>query len=351
MAEIRALEPPDLAAVAQLVLACIPGWRRDADVLARNLVFHPWATSPLRTLVAVEPDGTIVGAFGAQERRLRFEGRAMRGVCCSHLVVAPGSRGGAAGAMLVKRLLAGDQDLTWTDSGTADVVRIWRAFGGHVDHTRAGDWMYVLKPARWVGHAVTAAVSRRRRLRSILPTGNVPVQALGRRVLPDAFPPVPPGVTVEEARPEAVAEAMSRVNGGMRLHVDYDADYLDHAFRQVESLAGTLVRHLVRDSGEPIGWYAYVPRPAMARVVHVAGDRRRLGDVFSQLAADARERGCSMLSGRLEPHLDEPLRERLAVIGLAQRPLVHSRDPALLATLASDSSLLTELDLVDSEWW
>ena len=111
------------------------------------------------------------------------------------------------------------------------------------------------------------------------------------------------------------------------------------------------MRHLVRWQGEPIGWYVYIPRPSMSRVVHLAGDRRRIGDVFSHLAADARERGCSMLSGRLEPHLDEPLRERLGIVALTQRPLVHALDPALLATLASDDSLLTELDLVDSEWW
>ena len=351
MAEIRPLEPGDLDAVAALVAACIPGWRRSAAVLARNLVADPWATEPLRSLVVTEAGGKIVGAFGAQERRLVFNGEQLRGVSCSHLVVAKESRGGASGAMLVKRMLSGDQDLTWTDSGTADVVRIWRAFGGSLDHTRSGDWMYVLRPVRWMRHTAWGVVSGSRGGRRVLPAGSFPVHALGRRMLPGAFPKAPPHLRVEEALPGAVLDALPRLTTGVHLRVDYDREYLDHVYRQIESLAGPIVRHLVLDQGEPIGWYVYIPRPGVGRVVHLAGDRRRIGDVFSHLVTDARERGCGMLSGRLEPHLDEPLRARFGIVALTQRPLVHAHDPALLATLASDQSLLTEFDLVDSEWW
>jgi hypothetical protein len=58
-----------------------------------------------------------------------------------------------------------------------------------------------------------------------------------------------------------------------------------------------------------------------------------------------------LLAGRFEPHLDEPLRRRFAALGLAQRPLAHARDPELRATLSSRTSLITEMDLIDSEWW
>lgn len=351
MAEIRPLEPEDVPAVAKLVSQGLPGWRRSVDVLERNLVAHPWAQAPLRTLVVTGDNGEIVGSFGMQERRLRFDGEQLRGVCCSHLVVAPEARGGAVGAMLVKRALQGDHDLIWTDSGTTDVVRIWRAFGGYVDHTRTADWMYVLRPARWLRGVVAGAASRRETGRRLLPVGSVPVHTLGRRLLPGAFPEHPQGLTAEEADPDAVIDALPRLTWGVRLRVDWDRDYLEHTYRQIESLAGPVVRHLVRARGEPIGWYVYAPRPMMSRVIHLAGDRRRIGDVFSHLVVDARERGCSMLSGRLEPHLDQPLRQRLAGIALTQRPLVHARDPALLAALASDASLISELELVDSEWW
>jgi hypothetical protein len=43
-----------------------------------------------------------------------------------------------------------------------------------------------------------------------------------------------------------------------------------------------------------------------------------------------------------------PLRRRLAILGFARQPVIHSRDPELLATLGTAGSLLTRLD---SEWF
>jgi hypothetical protein len=73
--------------------------------------------------------------------------------------------------------------------------------------------------------------------------------------------------------------------------------------------------------------------------------------VVGELVSDARRRGTAVISGRLEPHLDDAVRRRPAVLSLAQQPIVHARDPEVLAALGSSVSLLTELDLVDCEWW
>ncbi len=73
--------------------------------------------------------------------------------------------------------------------------------------------------------------------------------------------------------------------------------------------------------------------------------------MFADFAAHAREHGALALAGRMEPNLDEPLRRRMAAISLAQRPLIHARDPELRAALGSSAALLTEMDLIDSEWW
>jgi hypothetical protein len=70
--------------------------------------------------------------------------------------------------------------------------------------------------------------------------------------------------------------------------------------------------------------------------------------VFGELVRDARERGSAVLAGRYEPHLRTPLSERSAVLGFARCPLIHSRDPEVSALLATDSSLLTDLD---GEWF
>ncbi len=352
MATIRPLEGGDLPAVSALVRAHLPGWSRNADVLARNLLDHPWAAEVPRALVAVAEDGEITGSIGAQVRRLRLDERRLTGVCVSHLVVAPERRDGAAGALLVKRLLAGDQDLTWTDSGTDQVVRIWRMFGAHVDHSRTCDWMLVLRPGRWLGHVASTASRQRGRVgRRAMPVAGLPLQAARRLVGANANPQPHPDVTGSSVTASMIAESLGQICKGVRLRTDHDGPYLEYLFAHLDSLTGPVVRRLVRRAGKPIGWYAYIAGAVVGRVVHLATGVREAEAVIADLVEDARGRGVAVLSGRLEPHLDEPLRRRFAVIGFAQRPMIHARDPELLATLASSKSLLTEIDLVDSEWW
>lgn len=351
MAEIRPLERQDLPAVVALIRANI-GWRRDAAVLERTLVDHPWAPTRLPTLVAVDDSGEVVGSIGAQARRLLFDGNELRGLSVSHLVVAPDRRAGAAGAMLVRSLLAGEQDLTWTDSGTEAVVRIWRTFGAHVDHTRAGNWMLVLRPAAWLTKIAKVGFRRGEGRRRALPVGALPLQAAGRRLIPQAFPEPAPSVMGADAAPAEIADLLvAMATKHVRLRVDYDAKYLSWLFAHLGSLGAPLVHRLVRRAGAPIGWYAYIRYAEVSRLIHLAAFTREVDAVFGEFVAHARAEGASLLAGRVEPNLDEPLRKRFAVVELAQRPLVHSRDPELRAALASSTSLITEMDLIDSEWW
>ena len=361
MAVIRPLERDDLPRVADLVRSNLVGWQRDANVLARNLVDHPWASDPLRSLVAVDDAGALIGSVGAQSRRLRFGDRKLEAICVSHLVVATDRRAGAAGALLVRELLSGDQDLTWTDSGTDGVVRIWRMLGGDLDHTRTCDWMIVLRPGRWLrglsGGAVRRAFGRATSTGGwagphLAPVRGIPVPS--RKGGRDERDSASGGEAIaEEVSVAELAEALPELDKEIRLRVDYDADYLEYVFSYLEMLGlkDEIVRKLVRRNGRAIGWYAYLARPVASRVIHVGASAREVEQVTSTLIEDARRRGIEVLSGRLEPHLDAAVRGRAALLSLNQQPLVHSRDPEILAAVSSSSSLLTEMDLIDSEWW
>jgi hypothetical protein len=279
---------------------------------------------------------------------LRLDDRELRGVCCGHLTVASDRGAGHVGALLLRRVLSGAQDLTWTDSPTEGVVRMWRAFGGHSDHPRSCDWMLVLRPLRW-GAGVVAQMARRGAMREAMPVAAVPVQASGGRLVPRAFPPCPSGVRSEEAAAGAVVDQLPALTRGLRLRVDYDQPYLDRLLAQVDAAMGGLVRRIVRRDGDPIGWYCYLCRPGGAsRVLHVCAPEPELDAVVSELTEHARTRGSAALTGRLEPHLEAPLRRRLAALGFARQPLIHAPDPEVHALLATSSSLLTHLD---GEWY
>lgn len=348
MAEIRVLEPQHIPVVAGLLRAHLPDWPGDERFLADTLLDHPWVDDELASLVALDGDGEVIGFIGSQARRLRFHDRTVRGVCCSHLVVAPRARGTAAGALLLGRLLSGGQDLTWSDSANESVVRIWRRFGGHQDYVRACDWMLVLRPVRWLG-GVSAAAVRRNLGRSQAPVGAIPFQAAGARLLSRAFPPPEPRGTGREATTAEIIEAMPAFARGIDLQVEHDAAYLDYVLRLIGASLGAPVCRIVSVGERPIGWYVYVPETrGVTRVLHVAAAEGGSDAVLGDLVEDARSRGLSVIAGRVEPHLAEPLRRRYAVLGFARHPLTKARDPALLAVLSTGASLLTQLD---SEWF
>ena len=106
---------------------------------------------------------------------------------------------------------------------------------------------------------------------------------------------------------------------------------LDGAARAARRCAGRLVR-------------LRAARGDVSRLLHLAADERVVGAVFADLVADAAAAGSAVISGRAEPHLEQPLRERLAAVGFAWQPVIRARDPELAAALASGSALLTRLD-------
>ena len=130
MAEIRPLTPGGVPAVAALVRAHMEGWDLDERSLAGLMLDHPWADEELPSLVA-EEGGEIVGFVGVQARRIRMDGRSIRGVCSTHGIVAPDRRGGAVGALLLSRVLKGPQDVT---SATARPTRSRVSTGSRRGH-------------------------------------------------------------------------------------------------------------------------------------------------------------------------------------------------------------------------
>ena len=346
MADIRPLEASDLPAVNLLMRAHLEGWDGDETFLAATALDHPWADPEFPSLVATE-DGRVVGSIVAQVRRLRFDDREIRGVCCSHLVVDPTSRSSAAGALLLSRLLAGPQELTWSDSANDPVLRMWRVYGGQIDHSRACDWMLVLRPLRWLAGIAAALPRRSAASRELIPVAALPFQALGARRR--ASEGEQAEVSGEDAGAAAVVEHWPALAAKRRIRADYDQPFLDHLFSLVGEREGRLTVRLVRRGGTPIGLYACLPsRGRGIRVLHLSGREPDISAVMGELVEHARGNGARFLFGRMEPHLDAPVRQRLAAIGLARRPIVHSRDPELLAALQTDAALLTRLD---SEWF
>jgi hypothetical protein len=346
MATIRPFTEADVPLVVALLRAHMDGWPLDERALVGLMLDHPWADEELPSLVAVDERNKIVGFTGVQARRMRMDGRPIRGVCCTHAVVAPEARGDATGALLLGGVLSGPQDVTWADSATDAVAAVYRIHGGHIDFVRAADWMLVLRSMRWLRGIVSGAVRREPvSRRTFVPVGALPAQAAGPRLLKRAFPEPSPGVVGEDASPATIVAHLPAINKGLRVWVDHDEANLRHLFALVEVFRRPLVSRLVRRRGRPIGWYAYLlRRGGTSRVLHLAALEREVDAVLGELVTHAHSLGSAALTGRAEPHLQSALSRRFAVLGYARQPTIRAKDPELAAALATGKSLLTRLE-------
>lgn len=320
----------------------MPGWWGSPETLAGTMLDHPWADEEIGPLVSVDRNGRILGFIGVQVRRLLFDGRPIRGAVATQLAVTEDA--GAAGALLIRRVLNGPQELTWSDGTTDGVLRIWRSFGGVHDYVRAGEFLLVLRPVRWVRGAVSA-VLHRSLSREELPVGGLPFHAAGPRIAARAFPELDAEVSGVDADTATVIEHIPDIAGKLRLRVDHDQAYLDHMFALVERFAEPVIRRLVTRGERSIGWYAYRRgRRRASHLMHLMAAEGEAEAVLGELLAHARADGSAVVAGRAEPHLVEPLSRRFAVIGYTRQPAVHAKDSELANVIGTDGSLLTRLD-------
>lgn len=357
MSGIRPLDRADLAEVCGLYERVA---RSGSDELPpelvgyfeRTLLDHPWFDPDIPSLVYEAPDGEIVGFLGSYVRRIRVDGRRLRLACSGQLVSAPGTRHRGVGALLLRRYLAGPQDVAITDCATDYIRRIWTGLGGTTETTTSIGWVKVLRPAK-LGVLLARRQSRRSLGRVLAAVG--PGLDAAARHLADRLPgslPERPGTTAQPMSPAGFVEQIANASRFLRLHPDYDLAYLEWLFAELAAVTfrGTPVCQLVLDeNGRPVGWYVYYLQPeGIAQVMQVAAPGGDAGAVLDHLFWHADANGAAGVVGRVEAHIVSDLRRCRCMLIPSDWRLVRSGDQALLALLGSSDALLTRLD---GEWW
>jgi hypothetical protein len=355
---VRPMTPEDLPGVAALFEHVARSGSREASpglasYLARTLFDCPWSDPEIPPLVYESGSGSITGFLGAHARRFRFAGRPIRLACAGPLVTEPDGSKRLAGALLVLRMIrSGPQDMTITDGANAASRRLTETAGGESAYLGALGWIRLLRPASFANNHVFGRRRSRRpaRIGALLRPLAASADALiGTK---QGLRPLPPDATADELTPGTLLDNLEAVTRSLQLYPDYDEAYLCWAFTEMERVTsrGRLVTSLVRDGrGRFLGWYVYYLQPGgECWVIQIAAVRRKVGLVIDHLFHHAYVGGGTAVRGRVEPGLLEPLSERGGIFRYAGTSILHSRDPALLATAVSADSLLTYLD---GEWW
>lgn len=333
MSAVRPFGRQDLTAVAALYHRVVrkgegPPPESLVAGLKRALLDHPWAEPDLPSLVYEDARGGIAGFQAAYPRRMTLAGRPVRMVSCGQLVADPDSGTVGIGGLLMRRMLAGEQELTTTDGASGEVQAMWTRLGGSTGGMTCLGWTKVFNPAQLALH-----VAARHWGQSRQPGGPGPVPA-----------------SPDELTPERLIEQVEQSR--KRLRPAYDSEYLEWLFSEMEAVQGRgpLARRLVRDEGgRPLGWYvAYLPSSGIGQAIGIGSIRPDAGPVLDRLFSDARAAGASAVQGRVEPALLPALTTRRCLFRRSEWALVHYADDEVAAAAGREQAMLTRLE---GEWW
>src|SRR4051794_28802879 len=151
MTRVRSLRHDDLPQVVALYRThlAVPNVAGEDELrTAFEQVFlgEPLSDPEIPSLVFESSVGEILGFIGSLVHRLRFEQRSVRLACSSSLVVSPKARQFGAGGLLLRKYLAGPQDLTMTDTAGRATEQMWKRLGGSQYYLGSVTWLHLIRP-------------------------------------------------------------------------------------------------------------------------------------------------------------------------------------------------------------
>lgn len=351
MAGIRPFTPGDIPAVVQLFSRVYPGTRwlsqSECEAYFHHIFFaNPWADPELPPWVAMD-DARAVGFIGVVPRPMRLRGKALRAAVVTQLMVEQDKRHGMVAAQLLRKALAGPQDLTISDGANETSRKMWEALGGLTSTLYSLQWRRLLRPLQSTLQRVTSPHGR---AAAILAT---PVafladayaayyRALHRRS----------ALTEEPLQTATLLDGLTSLERRFALSPQYDVDALEWLLGEARAKRrhGDLQSRVLRDgSGAIAGWYLYYANGGTSKVLQLHAQEGAERAVLDHLFRDAWRRGSTAIEGRMEPRLARFLGERHCIFhSTSMYALIQARQPETLAALARGDAFFSRLE---GEWW
>jgi Acetyltransferase (GNAT) domain len=356
MANLREFAEADIPAVVALFEQVYPRqrWlsRAGCERYFREIFFaNPWRDLELPSWLA-EEDGTAVGFAGVLPRPMLFGERPLRVAVGTQFMVHPQWRHSPVALMLLRRVLAGEQDLYVTDGANDNIRRLWLTTGGAIPILQNLDWTRLLRPARYA----LALLDKHRSRSLLLLAARAPcalADVMAARVPPNRFNRNDDGLCDEPLDAAGMLGHLPAVvNGGYPLRSQYDRESLTWLLGQAARKLrhGRLRARAVRERGRLLGWFIYYARHGTVNeVLQLAAGDGAFDRVLRRLFEDAWRQGATALRGRLDPYHLQQLSDRHCWMRREGAwTLVHSRHAEVVTAMERGAAGLSRLD---GEWW
>ena len=357
MSGVREFSRADIPAVADLWLKVF--CHRDGtspqalrSCFEEMFLDHPWRGIPLPSLLYEDKDGAVVGFLGVLPRLMNFKGNPIHTAVTSQFMVDSSRHHGNAAIELMKRFLAGPQELSLTDGATQGARRIWEALRGEVATTYSCLWTRVLRPAQYT----LDLMKRRNTLKPLASAAKPFARALDTAVTRMPLTPYPLPISSsagEEANTENVLRCVAELPPRWSLRPGYTLDSLEWLLQKAgeAKTRGHLRKVIVRGANHDVlGWYIYYAKPGgTGKVLQIGGREHGISEVLGHLFHDAWQAGALAVSGRLEPRFARELSEkRCDFVFHDVTVMIHSRRNDIVDAIQRNNAFLTRLD---GEWW
>jgi hypothetical protein len=324
----------------------------------REMFFEsPWTDPELPSLVYEEGGGTIAGFMGVMPRPMLFRGKPVRAAVATQIMVDPAVRGYPA-VKLMRRFLAGKQDLSYSDGANDEAERLWSACGGDVARFQSLAWTRVLRPLQYgsflmserdEASALSIGVAR-----ALSPICGV-LDAVASVAGPGArwLPPRPELRIQDEPDEKTLLWCMQNLGGSRSLAPSYDLASLRWLLARCgeRQRFGPLKSAVVMAPGGGIaGWYLYhVRRGETAQVLQFGARPESVSKVLNCLFHQARRHGAVAVSGGMEARYTKEIAYTRCGFGWpGYAAVVHSRNSDILNAVHRGDAFLTRLE---GEWW
>lgn len=344
MPEIRPVRAADLPAVAAMFQRLL---RHDGaptpslpDYFRTVFLDMPDFDPQLASRVHVRDDGVVNGFLGVLPLGMEIGGRPLRAAVCGTFMVEAHEQDPFAGARLLRDVLSGPQDLTFSETSNDVSTALWRQARAHVFPAYSLEWIRVLRPASF---AAELAAGRFAALRLLKPLAR-PFDALARRGATGwiAYTPTAgraDSATDADASEDEVASLFPELLEQFSLRPVWSAEQLrlmlTHARRK--AIHGGRVQRVVRTkAGKPLGLFLYYGDPGrIGRVVQILARPGHEGTVIDRMLRHADSRALAAIRGRTQPALlDAMLGRRFGFLHAAST-VVHSRHAEVIDAFAT----------------
>ncbi len=349
----------DIPQVADLYWSVLREQRGPAPVsvqsFLRELYFtNPWISSSFPSLVYKER-GRIVGFLGVVPRRMSFRGQSLSVAFGGNFVVRPDFRNTLAGLHLLRTYLAGNQDLSQTDSANNKSRALLERLGFTTILPLSIHWVRLLRPARTTTYALSRFLGTT--LSTCVELVSRPFcSVLDGLALKLPFNPLQlaeSNLFATDLDIETLLGCLREYRSGYSLWHDYDAPSLRWLLNFMERMHGhgrELRRVALRDDRQNItGWYIYYRTPGgIGEVVQVGGARPSIKKVLDHLFRDAWDHGVIALHGIADSRLMGEFSEKNCIFTCRGGWMVaHSRKREVIEILNRGDAFLSRLD---GEW-